>query len=222
MDHTENKKKSPSSSSMAHSAEGSRSAEGSGSTEGAAEQEAKVEQDLKDLLGDVERQRDEYLDLARRTKADFENYRKRVAGETAEAEARGRAEVVRQLLPVLDNLERALENIGRTPADERASGGSETDGQTAHSFIEGIRLVYEDLKRVLKRSGVESYEPEGESFDPHWHEAMMTRPVAPEEAGIVLEVLEKGYRQDGRVLRPARVVVGKEEEAASSGAAPDA
>jgi molecular chaperone GrpE len=169
----------------------------------AEEQEQQVERDFGELLANVERQRDEYLDLAKRTKADFDNYRKRVAGEAADAENRGRADVVRQLLPVLDNLERAL----------KASDPQDDEAATGH-LAEGVRLVYEELEGVLRRSGVESYEPAGEPFDPQWHEAMMTRPVPADQTGKVLEVLEKGYRQDGQVLRPARVVVGKEPEAA--------
>jgi molecular chaperone GrpE len=161
------------------------------------EEEKRVERDLSELLADVERERDEYLELARRTKADFENYRRRVAGEAAEAEKRGRAELARALIPVLDNLERALAAI--EPRHEEEPGSH---------FAEGVRLVREELAAVLKRSGVESFEPAGEPFDPHLHEAMMTRPAEGEDAGKVLEVLEKGYRLDGQVLRPARVVVG--------------
>jgi molecular chaperone GrpE len=160
------------------------------------EEEQQLERDIGELQADVERERDEYLELARRTKADFENYRKRVAGEAAQAEKRGRADLARQLVPVLDNLERAL----------ASSQESEV------SLAEGVRLVYADLKSVLERNGIESYEPSGEDFDPAWHEAMMTRPAPAAEAGKVLEVLEKGYRLDGQVLRPARVVVGQEEQ----------
>jgi len=148
------------------------------------------------LLTDVERERDEYLELARRTKADFENYRKRVAGEAAQAEKRGRVDLARQLLPVLDNLERALA----------------TSEAQESNLAEGVRLVYEELKAVLERSGIQSYQPAGERFDPEWHEAMMTRPAPDEQAGTVLEVLEKGYRLDGQLLRPARVVVGAADE----------
>jgi molecular chaperone GrpE len=164
------------------------------STDSAAQAES-VERDIAELLGDAERERDEYLELARRTKADFENYRKRVASESAEAEKRGRAELARDLLPVLDNLDRALAAAG---ADDRVA--------------EGVRLVRDELHGVLERSGVESYEPTGEPFDPHLHEAMMTRPATGDEAGKVLEVLQKGYRLDGQVLRPARVVVGSADQ----------
>jgi molecular chaperone GrpE len=175
------------------------------------EQREQVERDIGELLADVERERDEYLELARRTKADFENYRKRVAGDASQAEKRARVELVRQLLPVLDNLERALAasepaegKAAHRQADERVDLGS--------NLAEGVRLVYEELKAILERAGIESYEPSGERFDPQWHEAMMTRPGPDEKAGTVLEVLEKGYRLDGQVLRPARVVVGAEKQ----------
>lgn len=173
------------------------------SAEASQEEEERVEKDIGDLLADVERERDDYLELARRTKADFENYRRRVAGEAREAEKRARAELVRQLLPVVDNLDRALDDEGA-----RRQGGERVD----EGFVEGVRLVRDELAGVLKRSGIESYEPKGEEFDPHLHEAMMTRPAASDEAGKVLEVIEKGYRLDGQVLRPARVIVGSAEE----------
>jgi molecular chaperone GrpE len=147
----------------------------------------------RDAVASVEKERDEYLDLAKRTKAEFENFRKRVSRQAAEAEIRGRGELARDLVPVLDNLERAL-----------AAANPEED-----HLADGVRLVRDELVAVLARAGVESYEPEGEAFDPDWHEAMLTRPG---EAGQVLEVLEKGYRLNGQVLRPARVVVGAAEE----------
>ncbi len=204
------------------------------------EQEEKVQADVDELAAGLERERDEYLELARRTKADFENYRKRVAGEAGEAERRGRAGIARELLPVLDNLERGLaaleENRAGGPqvgdrvpegpqAGDRVREGSQTgdrvpegsqagdrvlDGMSApSSFVEGVRLVRDGLAAVLERNGVESYEPSGEPFDPHQHEAMMARPAGEEAAGKVVEVLEKGYRLDGQVLRPARVIVGE-------------
>jgi molecular chaperone GrpE len=138
-------------------------------------------------------ERDEYLALAQRTQADFENYRKRAGREAADAEARGRGALARSLLPVLDNLERAL--AAAEPIDRTAPN------HLAH----GVKLVYEELAGVLRGAGIESYSPQGEAFDPDWHEAMMTRPG---EEGRVLEVLEKGYRLNSQVLRPARVVVG--------------
>ncbi len=140
----------------------------------------------------VWRERDEYLELAQRTQADFENYRKRVAKETQDAEARGRASLARELLTVADNLERALDA-----------------SEPGNPLANGVRLVYEDLAGALERAGVEGYEPSGEVFDPEHHEAVLTQPVPANEDGRIIDVHEKGYRLDGQVLRPARVTVGK-------------
>jgi len=139
----------------------------------------------------VERQRDEYLALAQRTQADFENYRKRAAREAAAATERARGSLVRELLPVLDNLERAL--------------GSARE--TEQHLAEGVKLVHAELVSVLERNGVEPFDPAGERFDPTFHEALSTREEESTESGVVLDVIEKGYRVDGTVLRPARVVV---------------
>jgi len=156
---------------------------------GAADQ---VERDL-DELSETKRERDEYLELARRTKADFENYRKRVARDASEALARGKAELARELLPVIDNLERAL-------------GASSSDSD---ALAEGVSMVLAELRAKLAAAGVESFDPTGERFDPQLHEALSTQPAEGTEAGTVLETLEKGYRLNGQVLRPARVVVSK-------------
>jgi len=155
-----------------------------------------VEADLDALLADVKRERDEYLQLAQRARADFENFRKRAAREAADAERRGKATVVRDLVPVVDNLERALQS-----AD--GDGGAE-------ALAKGVELVLGELQAALARAGVEAYDPSGERFDPTWHEALSTRPAEPEsglDAGVVAETLQKGYRLDDQVLRPARVVV---------------
>jgi molecular chaperone GrpE len=157
-----------------------------------------VDADLDALLADVQRERDEYLDLARRAKADFENYRKRAARDVAEAEGRGKAAIARELVPVVDNLERALRAAGVDPA-----------GEPEEPLARGVALVYRELQETLGRAGVEPYDPLGERFDPTWHEALSTQPADGTESGIVLETLERGYRLNGQVLRPARVVVSQ-------------
>jgi molecular chaperone GrpE len=144
-----------------------------------------------DPLARAERERDEYLDLARRTQADFENYRKRAARETASAGERAKGGLVRELLPVVDNLERALESAR----------------ESERHLTEGVRLVHSELIAVLERNGVEQFDPRGESFDPGLHEALSTRAEDGAEPGVVLDVVEKGYKANGVVLRPARVVV---------------
>ncbi len=159
--------------------------------DGAADQ---VERDL-DELGETKRERDEYLELAQRTRADFDNYRKRVARETSEALARGKAELARELLPVIDNLERALQAGQDTSAIE--------------ALARGVAMVHDELRGRLESAGVEAFDPLGEHFDPQLHEALSTRPEEGTEAGIVVETLEKGYRLNGQVLRPAKVVVSK-------------
>jgi molecular chaperone GrpE len=144
-----------------------------------------------DPLARAERERDEYLDLARRTQADFENYRKRAAREAASAGERAKGGLVRELLPVVDNLERALGSAG----------------ESERHLAEGVRLVHSELIAVLERNGVEQFDPRGESFDPAVHEALSTRAEDGAEPGVVLDVIEKGYKANGAVLRPARVVV---------------
>jgi molecular chaperone GrpE len=144
-----------------------------------------------DPLAEAERRRDEYLELAQRTQADFENFRRRAARESAAAGARAKAGLVREILPALDNLERALAAMGE--ADEGLAGG--------------VRMVHEELVGALERSGVAAFEPSGEPFDPTVHEALSTRAADGAEPGVVLDVVEKGYRLDDTVLRPARVVV---------------
>jgi molecular chaperone GrpE len=146
---------------------------------------------------DLGAERDKYLELAQRTQADFENYRKRAAKDASTAGERAKAGLVRELLPVLDNLERALATAVHDDGD-------------SSPVVEGVRLVRADLLGLLERSGVQAFDPEGEPFDPTVHEALSTRP-APEgtHPGIVMDVVEKGYRLNDTVLRPARVVVSQ-------------
>jgi molecular chaperone GrpE len=160
-------------------------------------------------------QRDEYLALAQRTQADFENYRKRVAKESATALERGVAKLVKELLPALDNLDRALEAAAEEEA-RRASGQRPAEGRPSTSdrgpaedslLLEGVRLVRAELSAALARVGVESFDPSGEQFDPAHHEAMAQQPVEGAGSGTVVEVYQPGYRLKGTVIRPARVVV---------------
>jgi molecular chaperone GrpE len=150
-----------------------------------------VDAEPEDELARAQRERDEYLDLARRAQADFENYRKRAARESAAAGERARSGLVRELLPVVDNLERALLSAG--------------DGE--QHLAEGVRLVHSELIAVLERNGVEQFDPAGEAFDPAVHEALSTRAQDGAQPGVVLDVVEKGYRTNGNVIRPARVIV---------------
>jgi len=134
-------------------------------------------------------QPEDYLALAQRIQADFENYRKRAAREAAAAGERAKSGLVRELLPIVDNLERAL--------------ASAEDGE--QHLAEGVRLVHSELIAVLERNGIQQFNPTGDRFDPAEHEALSVRSEG--EPGVVVEVVERGYRANGTVLRPARVVV---------------
>jgi molecular chaperone GrpE len=177
------------------------------------ESAAALDADLDALLADVRRERDEYLEIARRARADFENYRKRAARDAQEAESRGKAGLARQLVPALDNLERALRAAGIDPDSGTPSerGEAPSEEVSAHEALaRGVALVYGELRGALERAGVETYDPTGERFDPTQHEALSVR--ADEDGvdpGVVIETLDKGYRLDGQVLRAARVVVSE-------------
>jgi len=150
-----------------------------------------LDQDFEALLQDAHRERDEYLELARRTKADFENFRKRVTGDIQAAQARGRIEVAREVIEAVDNLERALAAADGSGEELRA----------------GVEMVLGGLQETLKRNGVEVVDPKGEKFDPTKHEALSTQPVEGTESGVVVEVMQKGYALGDQLVRPARVVV---------------
>jgi molecular chaperone GrpE len=155
----------------------------------ASEHAEQVEHDLEDLVARA-KERDEYLALAQRTQADFENYRKRMARENAAAVDRGVAKLAKELLPALDHLELAL----------KSAEGHE-------DVIKGFEMVAEELRAALGRAGIQPFSPQGEPFDPNEHEAMASQPSEDAESGTVIEVYQQGYRLNGAVLRPARVVV---------------
>jgi molecular chaperone GrpE len=158
--------------------------------------EGKLERDLEELTAKAEKA-DEYLELAQRTKADFENYRRRASREAAAAQERGVAKLARELLPAVDNLDRAL---------QAAESGGESDNGAA-TLASGIKLVHADVIAALARVGIEPYNPEGETFDPQCHEAVAQQPVEGAAPGTIIEVYQRGYKLGDSVLRPARVVV---------------
>ena len=141
-------------------------------------------------FGELQAERDAYLDALQRLKAEFDNYRKRVSREREELAVRASERLAKQLLPLLDDLERALEASGE-------------HGEL--KVADGVRLVHRALADILAREGLVEVATEG-AFDPHTQEALLSQPSeAPE--GTVIQVLQKGYRLGSQVLRPARVVV---------------
>jgi molecular chaperone GrpE len=148
---------------------------------------------LEARLAEAEAKRDEYLDLLQRTKADFENYRKRALRDQERLVAHAHERLVKELLPILDDLERALEAAER---HEEAA------------LVDGVKLVQKSLRKALEKEGLAEIETEG-PFDPHVHEAMLTQPGNGAESGSVLGVVQRGYRLGDKVVRPARVIVAE-------------
>ena len=157
--------------------------------EPSGEEDPANEQEILEEKEEASEDPENYLELAQRIQADFENYRKRAAREAAAAGERAKSGLVRELLPIVDNLERAL--------------ASAEEGE--QHLAQGVRLVHSELIAVLERNGVQQFDPSGDKFDPSEHEALSVRNDG--DPGLVLEVVEKGYRSNGTVLRPARVVV---------------
>jgi molecular chaperone GrpE len=147
--------------------------------------EQPVQPEPLDELTVLRKERDEYLDALQRLKAEFDNYRKRVARDQQELAARAHERLVKELVPILDDLERALAHEG--------------------DLDEGIRLIHRQFSEALAKEGLTEVPTDGK-FDPHTQEALLSQPSEAEE-GDVIQVLQKGYRLGDRVLRPARVVI---------------
>ena len=152
-------------------------------------------QGIADELAGVTRERDEYLDHLRRLKAEWDNYRKRVQRDNEALRLRAAETVVESLLPVMDNLSRALE-----------AGDQHEEGQ----LLAGLDLVSGQLRGTLAGHGLEEIEVgPGTTFDPEYHEAIVAQPSDEYPEGTVTQVLERGYLLHGKLLRPAKVIVAR-------------
>jgi len=148
---------------------------------------------LQNRVTAAEKARDEYLELAQRTKADFENYQKRQQRDLAAERRFAQTPLAKDLLPVIDNLERAL-------AAARQAGDN-------GALVQGVALVQSQVVDILRRHGITRMDPQGQPVNYDLHEAVMQRPSAQHPSGTVVEVFEPGYMIHDRVLRPARVAV---------------
>lgn len=145
-------------------------------------------EDFKSLEAELAKEKDLYLRLA----ADFDNFRKRSAQEAERRAAAQKEAFIRELLPIIDNLERAL---------------SDVCGSWPEQLREGLQMTLQQLYQLLRRHGIEPEESQGQAFDPHRHEAVATRRDPSQPDHIVLETLQRGYRRGSEVFRPAKVVV---------------
>jgi len=161
----------------------------------APEQQTASGESLEVLLAKEREKAQSYLASWQRSAADFQNYKRRVDQEREEATRMAGAALIFNLLPLVDDLERALQNV-----DHHLAG---------LTWVDGIRLIYRKFEALLEMSGVEEIPAENESFDPNLHEAVM---FGEGEDGKVTSVVQKGYKLGGRVLRPAMVVVGQSKK----------
>ncbi len=155
-------------------------------------EEAEVLKEAEKLEAELKSLKEKYLRLL----ADFDNYRKRTASDLEAAKREGKLEVLRAVLPILDDLERALEHAGADPG----------------AILEGVRKIKDAFLRILAGLGVEEVPGKGEAFDPAYHEAIGV--VEGEEDGTIAEVYQKGYKVGDFLVRPARVAVTKKKEGA--------
>jgi molecular chaperone GrpE len=156
--------------------------------------------EVQSLRNDLNSMKDKYL----RSLADCQNIQKRAAAERIEAVQRGQAEMVKALLPVLDNFERTVES---------AKGA-----KNLQSVVEGVRIVHDQLLKVLGEFGLERMTlARGDPFDPEYHQAVAQHPSDEVDPGNILHVAQAGYAMRGRLLRPASVVVAAAPEQADSG-----
>lgn len=174
--------------------------------EKAQQETAELEQSLEVSIAELRReneelrkQRDENYDRFLRKYAELENYRKRVEKEKAELHQQGVADLAREVLPVLDAIERALASL--------ESSEQQAPAEAVGSYRAGFELIYRQLQAALAKFGVTPIKAVGERFDPYYHEALARIESAEQEENLVLEEVQKGYMHRDRVLRPAQVKV---------------
>jgi molecular chaperone GrpE len=140
---------------------------------------------------------DEYLGQFKRLMAEFDNYKKRMVREQSNAIAMSSKNLIVQLLPIIDDLERALRSVD--------------EGQSLEIVAKGVKLTHADIKKLLQAEGVEEIDPEGEEFNPAEHEAVASV-ESEEEENCIIQVMQKGYKINGMVIRPAMVTVSCKNE----------
>jgi len=174
------------------------------------EEEARrvLEEDMEQLgseaieeLKEKAAERDKFLNMLQRTKADFDNYQKRVLREMEALKTHVLSEFIRELLPILDDFERAISSAEKNPDFE--------------SFHKGVKLIDRRMREVLQRHEVEPIEALGEVFDPNFHEALLVEETEEHPDNTVISELQKGYRMPGRILRPSKVKIARKKETAA-------
>lgn len=162
-------------------------------TESLPDGEPSGTEDPNDELARLRSERNKYLELAKRARADFDNYQKRISRELQTERMYAAQPMIADLLPVLDNLDRALE--------------SAKDNAEAAGIVEGVQMVRKQFQDAFEKHGVRRITPNGVPFDPNFHEAVMQIPTADHEPMTIVQTLQSGYTLHERVIRPAQVIV---------------
>jgi molecular chaperone GrpE len=150
---------------------------------------------LRERTAALEQERDEFRTLLQRTRADFENYQKRAQRDSVQERRYSHASLALDLLPILDNFERAV-------------AAAKQAGETG-PLVQGVAMIQAQVLDVLKRHGITLIDAQGQPFDPNLHQAVMQQPSADQPPNTVLQILEQGFMIHDRVLRPAKVVVSR-------------
>lgn len=148
---------------------------------------------LRNRIDELQKEKDELFEKLQRVSADFANFQKRVPKQIADTVGYEKEKIIKSLLPILDNLEHTLQNAH--------------SAENIDVLVKGIKIIYDQMLDILKSYGVEQIKALGEKFDPALHEAMMQKAEPDSEENIVLEEFQTGYKLNGRVIRPSKVVV---------------
>ncbi len=152
-------------------------------------------EELRDRIDDLQREKDELFAKLQRVSADYDNLQKRTAKEITDTIGYEKEKIIKTLLPALDNFEHTLQNAH--------------SAENVDVLLKGIQIIYDQMLDILKSHNVEQIKVLGEPFDPALHEAMMQKTEPEQEENIVLEEFQKGYKLNGRVIRPSKVIVNK-------------
>lgn len=153
---------------------------------------------LGDKIEKLQNQKDELFGKLQRVSADYANFQKRAPKQIADTILYEKEKIIKTLLPVLDNFEHTLQNA--------------SSAENADVLIKGITIIHDQMLDILKSHGIEQIKALGEKFDPALHQAMMQKAEPEQEENIVLEEFQKGYKLNGRVIRPSKVIVNKKTE----------
>ncbi len=165
-------------------------------------------EELRNKIDDLQKEKDELFAQLQRVSADYDNFQKRTAKQVADTLSYEKEKIIKTILPALDNFEHSLHNAG--------------SAETTDVLLQGIQIIYDQMLDILKSHNVEQIKALGEMFDPALHEAMMQKTEPEHKENIVLEEFQKGYKLNGRVIRPSKVIVNKltEEQPAEQEAKP--